>query len=385
MDNLSENVIISECKKLIIAFKEHLSILNADYLSCHLIGVIKVYTIWHDYPKGPEDSISFCADLDKTAKDYIGIDKETGHYYVRSTSLRDYYLCDLIHSLRIENDNFRGDAEQRIKELEREWKNEILTKYQRNEHIRRLIWDLKPFNPASKFPHLRKNVIEMIKDIIPFPVDIYSFVYGGLSCKCQEDNPAKVIITNCVGLFGNYILYGRDRTILPDQKVIEISSKIFSPGLREHMVVGISKGVFESLQETEVIKLPFSIKNIEWSFWHCKKLKTIEVAKGNKKYCSIDGVLFSKDHKILYAYPNMHGSIYEVPEGVEIIEKFAFKDCENLEMLILPSTIKQIKTNAFYRATKLRRIVCECHQECFVFEGFYGNYGDVSPKWFYIK
>ena len=81
----------------------------------------------------------------------------------------------------------------------------------------------------------------------------------------------------------------------------------------------------------------------------------------------------------------MHGSIYEVPEGVEIIEKCAFKDCTNIEMLILPATIKQIKLNAFYRATNLKRIVCGCRQEYLNFEGFYGDYGNVQPKWFYPK
>ncbi len=380
-----DSVVLNESLILLKAFKTHLSLINADYLSQHIIGVIRKGVVSYRDPDNNWYYKNFCADLDKSTKDTIGTDKQTGHYLVTSTDFRDYYLYDLINSLRIETEeDYQKDVdEKRIKELESQWKVEIVSKYHRNEHIRRLIWNLKPFTPATKYLHLRNNVIEMIKKIIPFHVDIYSFVYGGLSCKCQEDNTAKVIITNCVGLYGNYVHYGTDRIILPNQKVIEIPSKIFSPGLREHMVVGISKGVFESLQETEVIKLPFSIENIEWSFWHCKKLKTIEVAKENKYYSSIDGVLYSKNHKVLYAYPNMHGSIYEVPEGVEIIEKCAFKDCTNIEMLILPATIKQIKLNAFYRATNLKRIVCECRQGSFVFEGFYGDYGNVMIDWFY--
>ena len=145
------------------------------------------------------------------------------------------------------------------------------------------------------------------------------------------------------------------------------------------------KAFLNHFMRVEKIILPSTIRKIDWSFWHCRKLKTIEVDNENKYYSSIDGVLYSKDHKVLYAYPNMHGCIYEVPDGVEIIEKCAFKDCTNIEMLILPATIKQIKLNAFYRATNLKKVVCACRIEDFVNEGFYGEYGDVNPQWFYIK
>ena len=81
----------------------------------------------------------------------------------------------------------------------------------------------------------------------------------------------------------------------------------------------------------------------------------------------------------------MHGKIYEIPEGVEIIERFAFKDCGNIEILILPSTIKLIKLNAFYRATNLKKIVCNCKKNDFVNEGSYGDFGNVCPQWFYLQ
>ena len=84
-------------------------------------------------------------------------------------------------------------------------------------------------------------------------------------------------------------------------------------------------------------------------------MRSIDVAIENKNYSSLDGVLYSNDGKVLFAYPCSHGKVFEVPKGVEIIEKFAFKDCANLEMLVLPSTIKKIKINAFYRAIGLKK------------------------------
>lgn len=54
-------------------------------------------------------------------------------------------------------------------------------------------------------------------------------------------------------------------------------------------------------------------------------------------------------------------------------------------MLVLPSTIKKIKINAFYRALGLKKIICLCKKENFVNEGFYGEYGEVNPQWYYVQ
>ena len=294
-----------------------------------------------------------------------------------------------LHSFRLETEDcYKADEdEKKIKEFEKQWKIEIADKYQLNEHIRRFVWDLKPFTPASGYSHLRESLIELVNTIIPNSVDFFAFYSCGFHCQYlsspNKDNSIRIV--KSVGLFGHYIRYGYDKVVLQDQKIIEIPSQLFAPGLHSCRVVEITKGVFESLHEAEIIRLPQTINKLDWSFWHCRKLESIDVDKENKYYSSIDGVLYSKDHKVLYAYPNMHGSIYEVPEGVETIERFAFKDCDNIELIILPSTLKLIKLNAFYRATNLKRVVCACKIEDFVNEGFYGEYGDVNPQWFYIK
>lgn len=381
---------LNECLELIKAFKNHLSIINADYLSKHIIGIIRKGVVRYRDPDNNWYYKNFCADIDNVTKDLIGIDKQTGHYLVSSTNFRDYYLNDLINSLRIETEeSYQKDVdEKRIKELELQWREEILSKYQRSEHLRRFVWDLKPFK-HSPFGVLQEKIIKLVKEIIPNDIDFYSIVCCGLSLECLDYNNYNgnihVAIKNAVGLFGNYTHYGRDKVIMQDQKVIDIPPTVYAPGLRRCTIVEISKGVFESLHKAEVIKIPQSIDKLDWSFWHCRNLKSIEVHQENKTYSSIDGVLYSKDHKVLYAYPNMHGNIYEVPEGVEVIEKCAFKDCSNIEMLILPETIKLIKLNAFYRTTNLKRIVCGCRQDNLNYEGFYGDYGNVKPKWFYSE
>lgn len=138
-------------------------------------------------------------------------------------------------------------------------------------------------------------------------MDFFAFYSCGFHCQYllspNKDNSIRIV--KSVGLFGHYIRYGYDKVVLQDQKIIEIPRQLFAPGLHSCLVVEITKGG-ESLHEAEIIRLPQTINKLDWSFWHCRKLKTIDVDKDNKTYSSIDGVLYSKDHKVLYAYPNMH-------------------------------------------------------------------------------
>ena len=390
MDILPDNVILDECRKLITAFKEQLTIINGEFLSHHVIGIIQQGLVRYRDPDRNWYYKNFCAVLDNETKKVINKGKDDGNYYVISTDFHDNYLHDLLYSLRIETEeHYNAEIDNdRIKELEKQWRDTITEKYQYDEHLRRFVWDLKPFTYSHKYGHLRGQLIDITNEIIPNNVDFYSFVYCGLSFECLDYNHPygiHVALKNAVGLFGNYVHYGRDTVILKDQEIIEIPATTYAPGLRHCTVVEIRKGVFESLHNTEIIKIPQTITKMDWSFWNCRNLKAIEVDEHNKYYCSIDGVLFSRDHKTLYAYPNNRGRIYDVPEGVEIIEKFAFKDCDEIEILMLPSSIKRIKLNAFYRATNLKKIVCACKKDGFINEGFYGDFGNVRPQWFYLQ
>ena len=65
----------------------------------------------------------------------------------------------------------------------------------------------------------------------------------------------------------------------------------------------------------------------------------------------------------LIAYPNMHAKYYQIPDEIEYyhrkrkvigISKFAFKDCDNIETLYIPKSVKYIGLNAFSDV-----IICE--------------------------
>ena len=80
----------------------------------------------------------------------------------------------------------------------------------------------------------------------------------------------------------------------------------------------------------------------------------------------------------------MHGIKYEIPEGVKRIGNKAFKDCVNLEELILPSTLEYVGINAFYRCENLKRIIVNNKKGTVKVEKLIGTYGNVNPKWYWL-
>ena len=101
------------------------------------------------------------------------------------------------------------------------------------------------------------------------------------------------------------------------------------------------------------------------------QLRQIIVAEDNPSYCSLDGVLFTKDMNTLVIYPGGKEGAYTVPDGVrnistnafsghsklteivlcggmEIIEPLAFMNCTSLSSIILPTSLSQIGYMAFY-------------------------------------
>lgn len=97
------------------------------------------------------------------------------------------------------------------------------------------------------------------------------------------------------------------------------------------------------------IKLPSTIKEIEPdAFLSAYKLERIEVNKNNKKYASVDGVLYSKDKKTLICIPpNYKNKKFIIPDGTVSVKSLVYND---IESIIIPKTLKKIDINFSYPA-----------------------------------
>ena len=108
----------------------------------------------------------------------------------------------------------------------------------------------------------------------------------------------------------------------------------------------------------QVLYIGANVKTISyWAVTNCQQLKSINVSKDNEFFTSVKGVLFSKDMKTILCYPNMNGSKYIIPDGVETIAMNAFYKCSNLKNVILPNSVKFIEDRAFHRCDSLTGIV----------------------------
>lgn len=376
-------------------FKEQINVINGEYLSLHLKGVVHHGWLRKRNPDNDVYIKSYLAKLDDEASLFCGIDSNNGFICVNGTSFRDKYVTDLLYTFEEDyNDElYTPDDETRCLNSLKEWKIRIKDIYNTTEHIIRLVNQLPEY-------FKNENLIEMLaKDFFAeYNINFKEFDSHGLHLE-KLDYKNKLYLTeyNTVrvkrihGLLGAYAAYGfgNKTPILPNENIVTIPSRIYSFGRGEFEITEIGEGVFENLSETKKLILPYTLNRITWSFWQCRNLECIEISEPPSPYLktyfkSIDGVLYNADGTELLAYPNMHGIKYEIPKGVKRIGNKAFKDCINLEELILPSTLESIGINAFYRCENLKRIIVNNKKGTIKVEKLIGAYGNVNPQWYWL-
>jgi hypothetical protein len=119
----------------------------------------------------------------------------------------------------------------------------------------------------------------------------------------------------------------------------------------------IAKDAFLNCKNLTDIGIPAGVTEIGLSaFEGCEGLKSITVDKNNKKYASIDGVLFDKDLKTLIKYPDNGAPEYTVPDGVTSINESAFYKCKKLTDINLPAGLTKIEKCGFFLCESLKNI-----------------------------
>ena len=106
------------------------------------------------------------------------------------------------------------------------------------------------------------------------------------------------------------------------------------------------------------IEIPESVTSIgNRCFTSCGKL-LINVSDMNKKFSSIDGVLFNAERSTLIAYAkDVVQSVYTVPEGVKSLGDSCFKSCKSLTSIVLPEGVTTLASGCFWNCYSLTSIV----------------------------
>ena len=91
-------------------------------------------------------------------------------------------------------------------------------------------------------------------------------------------------------------------------------------------------------------------------FQGCSSLREILVAERNPAYCSVDGVLFSKDRTLLVQYPAARQGAYVIPETVTALGDSAFFECSGLTSLTIPGSVTVIPMLACYNCENMTEL-----------------------------
>lgn len=102
------------------------------------------------------------------------------------------------------------------------------------------------------------------------------------------------------------------------------------------------------------VTIPSNVESLDsLSFSDCSELSSIEVDPNNSNYCSVDGVVYSKDRKTIICYPGGKKGNYNILDGVTVIEIGAFQGCGGLTGINIPNSVTEINRCAFQECSGL--------------------------------
>ena len=111
----------------------------------------------------------------------------------------------------------------------------------------------------------------------------------------------------------------------------------------------------------EVLSIPANTKHLQNISFNSYRnyghaLRQIQIAEENSAYWSDGAAIFSKDRKTLLRFMAFRTSQYRIPEGTEELAEKSFEDMKNLEVLILPESLRSIRDRVFSGCRKLADI-----------------------------
>lgn len=121
-------------------------------------------------------------------------------------------------------------------------------------------------------------------------------------------------------------------------------------------VTQIGRLVFRGCANLTRVTIPRSVERIDGNpFSCCPSLTWIEVANGNRHYKSDDGLLLTRDGKVLKAVPGGLGQV-KIPNGVETVGSDAVAGCNQIVEVKIPQGVTCVDYKAFSGCRNLAKV-----------------------------
>ncbi|MBR4303132.1 MAG: leucine-rich repeat domain-containing protein [Bacteroidaceae bacterium] len=123
-------------------------------------------------------------------------------------------------------------------------------------------------------------------------------------------------------------------------------------------VMEIDQHAFCHSTSLRSISIPYSVLRINIdAFSECIELERITVNPNNQTYKDVEGVLYSKDSRMIINYPaKKKDKVYILPEEVSFICTEAFKDNHDLEVVKIGDNVTALSDYAFKNCTNLKTV-----------------------------
>ena len=120
-------------------------------------------------------------------------------------------------------------------------------------------------------------------------------------------------------------------------------------------ITNIESKAFSGCTSLTSITLPESVNSISGNpFANCQNLEAVKISQEHPYLDIIDGALISKPDKRLIFYPlDSSSTSYVIPDGIKVIEEFAFMGCKSLTSISIPDSVIDIRYDAFYNCDSL--------------------------------
>lgn len=103
------------------------------------------------------------------------------------------------------------------------------------------------------------------------------------------------------------------------------------------------------------VEIPEGVVELGTAPFRGCNLESITVSKKNKKYVSVDGVLYTYDKKTLVEFPRnkaVTNGLFNIPDTVEVMEHKSFEG-PKVRGLMVPKSMKELKNNVFQDCNSL--------------------------------